>query len=112
MVTTPSIRAHMFTQLKNFTCGGNHVSALAKCIDNGGVVCSDMGTCLNGSCACVSGREGIYCENVSSVSSGSDATIIATGESAHWPPEPLTRQPAASCWWFWSWSSELTCFDP
>jgi hypothetical protein len=47
--THKPLLAHLLNQIKAVTCDGKAVSPLAGCIDNG-TICSDRGTCFNGSC--------------------------------------------------------------
>lgn len=64
-----------YTQLKNFTCDGTPVSALAGCI-NDGALCSNMGTCVDSRCSCFSERTGTYCEFESSEGISDTGVII------------------------------------
>jgi hypothetical protein len=67
----------LLNELKGFTCNDEPVSALASCISNG-ALCSDVGTCSSdtNSCICPNGREGQYCEEVTSSSADVALPII------------------------------------
>ncbi|SPN79556.1 Serine/Threonine-protein kinase [Brazilian cedratvirus IHUMI] len=71
----PLLRAHMLNSLKNFTFQGVQVSAIAPCVYDG-TLCSEQGTCQQGVCVCNPGREGEFCEKVSSSSSSDLLTIL------------------------------------
>nr|WIL03466.1 serine/threonine kinase [Cedratvirus plubellavi] len=71
----PLLRAHMLESLKNFTFQGVQVSEIAPCVYQG-TLCSEQGTCSQGVCYCYQGREGEYCELVSSSSSSDLLTIL------------------------------------
>jgi hypothetical protein len=70
-----SLKRLFYRQLKEFTCQGEAVSALAPCI-KGGEVCSNTGNCTDGACACSAGKSGQFCESTSVVSSDSTTLII------------------------------------
>lgn len=76
----PRMKRQFLLQLRDFTCDGVVVSSVAPCIDDAGLLCSDAGQCVSGTCQCDKGREGQYCELITSASSSSDETVaIALG---------------------------------
>jgi hypothetical protein len=75
----PSLRRRMFNQMKAFTCGGAHMSALAGCINDGDVCSGGQGTCIEGGCVCNSGWTGEFCERAIDTSSSDTTVTIVLG---------------------------------
>ncbi len=73
----------VLTELTTLTCDGIHVSSVYGCVKDG-VLCNDVGTCVDQACVCNSGWTGEFCQEVVSSSSGSSdlALPIALGTHA------------------------------
>ncbi|ELR15997.1 phosphate ABC transporter, phosphatebinding protein PstS, putative [Acanthamoeba castellanii str. Neff] len=71
------LKKRFFDQLKAFTCAGVPVSSVYGCISgSGSELCSGFGSCVSNSCLCNSGREGQYCQLVSSSSAADSLAVI------------------------------------
>jgi ABC-type phosphate transport system substrate-binding protein len=71
----PFVKAMLLNYVADIKCDDAPVSALAGCIHNG-TLCSDMGSCIQGSCFCDEGRTGAWCEEWKQDSSSADTVLI------------------------------------
>jgi hypothetical protein len=75
----------VLSNLVTLTCDGEHVSSVYGCVKDG-VLCDNAGQCQDNACKCNSTRQGEFCEDLVSSSSGSSdlALPIVLGR-----PSPL-----------------------